>query len=182
MEQVYKIDSKGKVVLGAGFPAFIHNGDYYVVHIKVYEDGMVDCWGQCSFEEFEQKVKSGWIVTRLPKEGRVDMFELFQANARHLDTYIEEEEFIKELKDALLELQDKATSQEICLQEFANYLHNPNESNRKRLEKSYEAVPKHLRLAILGEMEMGDGPIKYIIAGNAYDEQTIESLKSHFIM
>ncbi len=180
MHQIYKIDNNGQFIKGIGLPAFIHNGDYYVELIKVYEDGIIDCWGKCNFEEFEQKVKSGWIVTQLPKEGSVDMFQLFQADASQFDTYIEEEDFIKEVKDALLSLQNKPTSKELCLQAFKNYLNSPSEDNREEVEKSFYAVPKHLRLTVLGDMGMGDGPLQSIINGECSDKKSIDSLKEYF--
>jgi hypothetical protein len=41
--------------------AFIHNGDrYYIAAIKVYQDGMIDCWGLLDFAGFRQKVAEGW--------------------------------------------------------------------------------------------------------------------------
>lgn len=180
MQQIYRIDENNELIKGFGLPAFIHNGDYYVELIKVYEDGIIDCWGKCNFEEFEQKVKSGLIVTQLPKEGRVDMFQLFQADASQFDAYIEEEDFIKEVKDALLSLQNKLTSKELCLQAFKNYLNNPSENNRVEVEKTFYAVPTHLRLAILGDMGMGDGPLQSIINGKCSDKKSIDSLKEYF--
>jgi len=180
MQQIYKINKNNKLIKGLGLPAFIHNGNYYVELIKVYEDGIIDCWGECNFKEFKEKVKSGWIVTQLPKEGRVDMFQLFQAGTSQFNTYTEEEDFIKEVKDALLSLQNKPTSKELCQQAFNNYLNNPNQKNRKEVKKTFYAVPKHLRLAILGDMGMGDGPLQSIINGKCSDKKSIDSLKEYF--
>ena len=38
---------EGREVPGVYFPAFIHNGDYYLTSIVAYQDGMVECWGWC---------------------------------------------------------------------------------------------------------------------------------------
>jgi hypothetical protein len=180
MQQIYKLDDEGRFIRGIGLPAFIHNGDYYLELIKVYEDGTIDCWGECSFDAFEEKVKDGWIVTQLPKDGKVDMFQLFQASANSFDTPIEEKEFVKEVRDALLSLQNKPTSKEQCHEAFKVYLNNPNETNRKKVQQSFYQVPKHLRVAILGDMGMGDGPLKAIIKGELSDEKSILSLKKYF--
>src|SRR5436309_5447122 len=61
--------AEGEVVPGVYFPAFIHNGDHYLASIVAYKDGMVDCWGLVTFEEFRQKVRDGWVVTSVP-DGR----------------------------------------------------------------------------------------------------------------
>lgn len=180
MHYIYKIDNNGKYIKGIGLHAFIHNVDYYLDLIKIYADGTIDCWGTCSFEEFELKIKNGWIVTQLPEKGRVDMFQLFQVDTSAFDTYIEEAEFVKEVKDTLLFLQNKRTSTEQCLLAFENYLSNPNTINQEKVKQSFYAVPKHLRISILGNMSMGDGPLKAIIAGNLYDEEAVNYLKEYF--
>ena len=33
--------------------AFIHNGWYILAEIKVYQDGMIDCWDLVNFEGFQ---------------------------------------------------------------------------------------------------------------------------------
>lgn len=180
MHYIYKIDNNGEYIKGIGLHAFIHNGDYYLELIKIYEDGTIDCWGTCSFEEFELKVKDGWIVTQLSEKGRVNMFQLFQVDTSAVATYIEEAEFVKEVKDTLLFLQNKQTSTEQCLQAFEHYLSNPNPINQEKVKQSFYAVPKHLRVSILGNMSMGDGPLKAIIAGNLYDEEAVNYLKEYF--
>lgn len=53
---------------GLFLQAFIKNGDhYFVTEIKVYKDGMIDCWGMVDFDGFKEKVKQGWVKTNLPE-------------------------------------------------------------------------------------------------------------------
>src|SRR5262245_13123549 len=62
---------EGREVPGVYFPAFIHNGDYYLTSIVAYQDGLVECWGLVTFAEFVQKVREGWVVTSVPEGATV---------------------------------------------------------------------------------------------------------------
>jgi hypothetical protein len=53
---------EGKRIDGVFFLAFIHNGDYHLSPISIYQDGMIDCWGLVDFERFKERVRSGWVV------------------------------------------------------------------------------------------------------------------------
>ena len=179
MEQIYKIGKNGVFIRGIGLPAFIHNGDYYVVLIKIYEDGTIECWRECNFKEFLVEIKNGWVVTQLPKDAKIDMFQLFYADTNSLKTFIKEREFIKHVKDIMRELQNRPTSKERCIKAFLNYLEIPDERHRQILQNRYIAVAKHLRDAILGDMGGGDGAIKEIILGNMTDKNLI-SVKKYY--
>src|SRR5262249_19063984 len=64
--------AEGKVVPGLCFPAFIHNGNYYLASIVAYKDRVIDCWGLVTFEDFKEKVRDGWVVTSIPDGALVD--------------------------------------------------------------------------------------------------------------
>jgi hypothetical protein len=51
---------------GVACPAIIHNCNYFFVSLRVYEDGIVDCWEMVDLPLFEEKVRSGWVETRVP--------------------------------------------------------------------------------------------------------------------
>lgn len=65
-------------VPGVYFPAFIHNGDYFLTSIVAYQDGMVECWGLVPFAEFVQKVRDGWVVTSVPDGATVSIHHVAQ--------------------------------------------------------------------------------------------------------
>jgi hypothetical protein len=64
---------EGKRIDGVFFLAFIHNGDYHLSPISIYQDGMIDCSELVDFEGFKEKVRSGWVVTRPPRWARVSV-------------------------------------------------------------------------------------------------------------
>lgn len=43
-----------------------HNVTHYLTDLLVYADGMVDCWGWVTQEQFRGKVESGWVTTTVP--------------------------------------------------------------------------------------------------------------------
>jgi hypothetical protein len=79
--------AEGEVVPGVYFPAFIHNGDFYLASIVAYKDGMVDCWGLVPFEEFKQKVRDGWVVTSIPDGARVDIHHVARFTVRGVSVF-----------------------------------------------------------------------------------------------
>ena len=43
--RTYRATNDGVRIDGVFAMAFIHNRDYYLTHISIYQDGMIDCWG-----------------------------------------------------------------------------------------------------------------------------------------
>ena len=57
-------------VEGAAVPGIIHNGgQYFLIDMNVYEDGMADCWELVDLAGLRGKLESGWLTTRIP-DGR----------------------------------------------------------------------------------------------------------------
>jgi hypothetical protein len=84
--------------------AFIHNGEYILAEIKVYKDGMIDCWDLVNFEGFKKKVAEGWVVTALPNNARVSVSFLASFKVIDVKVGVKEEEFIKEVADEIEKL------------------------------------------------------------------------------
>jgi len=132
MLQVYRQDNEGKIIRGVGLPAFIHNGDYFQTIIQVFEDGMIECWGLVSFEEFKRKVTQGWIVTQVPKGARISCHHLYYGSCT-LEFYIDLDDFVKEVENTINVLQGKETVEQTCIEAFARFLIEPIEENRSLL-------------------------------------------------
>jgi len=180
MEKIYRESKDGKIVKGIGLPAFIHNMQYHLVTIKVYEDGVIDCWEKVDFEGFVNKVNSGWVVTQVPKGEDVSRFHSFIGKSDDLNTYIDEREFIKEVRDTLDELQGRKSSSERCREAFSEFLRNPNSDIAKKLKDEYESTPEHLRRYVLGDMDSKDGPIRYVLEGKKVDEEQLKYWRERY--
>ena len=151
-------------VAGTYLHAFIHNGDvYFLSEIEIYADGQIDCWDLVDFETFKQKVRAGWVVTRIPEGAHVDMLGVGSFVAAEVLSFVEPEEFIKEVAEEIEELNGRPTAAERCREAFRAYQKEPTEAVKERLKQEYEAVPVHLRRSVLHDMDAKDFPIRRII-------------------
>jgi hypothetical protein len=152
-------------VSGTYLHAFIRNGDYFLTEIKIYADGKVDCWELVDFEAFKQKVRSGWVVTQLPEHARVSISGVASFVAREVRSFIEPEEFIKEVAEEIEELNGRPTAGNRCRAAYKAFQTEQTEAARQRLRQAYEAVPEHLRGSVLRDIDTKDFPIRMIIYG-----------------
>lgn len=60
---LYRQTNDGQIIFGRGLTAFIHNSSYQLETIKVYEDGLIGCWGLVDLDGFKQNVRQGQVVT-----------------------------------------------------------------------------------------------------------------------
>jgi hypothetical protein len=111
----------GEEIPGMYTQAFIRNGWYFVSEIRVYQDGMIDCWELVDFEGFKQKIKQGWVVTTLPNNALVSVSRLGRLTATAVQPALKEDEFIKEVADVIEELNGRPTSMDKCRDTFQRF-------------------------------------------------------------
>lgn len=51
---------------GVTIPAIIHNRNYFLVDMAVYEDGIIGCWHKSDLQQFKEDLKKGWVVPSIP--------------------------------------------------------------------------------------------------------------------
>ena len=163
--RTYRVEPDGTRVDGVFVLAFIHNGRYHLTPIPVYQDGMIDCWGLVDFQGFQEKVRSGWVVTQPPATAEVTITFLGQFRAVRGQYWVEPEEFIKEVADEIEELNGRPTTSDRCRAAWEAYQQHPCPESRTALREAYEAIPKHNRRYVLQDMDSKDGPIRAVIYG-----------------
>jgi hypothetical protein len=146
-----------EIIPGTYLQAFIKNGQqYFVVEIKIYKDGVIDCWEKVDLEGFKEKVRTGRVKTRVPEGARVSMMVSGLAfTVTDVKAWVEEEEFVKQVEDEIRRLNGQPTTSELCRKAMNRYGQAPTEENKEQLRQSYEAVPKHLRV-FLGDIDSKD--------------------------
>jgi ribA/ribD-fused uncharacterized protein len=162
-DRTYRALDDGERIEGTWRHVFINNGGrYFLSDLKIYADGLIDCWGLVDLEGFREKVREGWVATRLPEKG--------QATAHHLGawqfknpTVIDSQQLIKEVEETIAELQGIPTTSSRCLASLDIYVANTSEENRLSLKEAYFAIPAHLRMYVLGDQDMADWPIRVLI-------------------
>ncbi|MBF6129467.1 NADAR family protein [Nocardia brasiliensis] len=149
----------GERVEGTWRHAFIRNGDYFLTDLKIYADGMVDCWGLVNLTEFAAKVRSGWVATTLPAGAKASVHELAQWTFDDPHSWIDADELIGEVADEVERLAGRPDARARCRQAVDACLAEPTEQNRDALRAAYLAIPAHLRVYTLGDMDYKDRPI-----------------------
>jgi hypothetical protein len=89
---------------GIAIPAFIHNGSYHLTEIDTYADGAVDCWGFVDLQLFRQKVASGWVATRPPREATISIFNLGQFKVTAAEPVLTPKQLTRQVEEAIREL------------------------------------------------------------------------------
>lgn len=158
----------------------MYNSSYQLETIKVYEDGLIGCWGLVDLDGFKQNVPQGQVVTQVPAGQEISCHHLFYGPST-LRCYVEIDEFVKEVEDTILELQEKPTSSDLCREAFQAYIGEPTTAHQQVLQAAYERVPKHLRVYLLHDMDMKDRPIKHILSAHPVDDDILADYRRWYV-
>lgn len=171
MKNTYRIE-KDKLIKGKSLPIFIHNLNYHLTEIHIYEDGKIDCWELVDFDGFIKKIESGWIKTNLPKGEKVFAFPLGNFETKEFYPNRTENDLIKEVKDIIDGFQGKKTAEQYCVDAYKEYITNPTSENKHELKRTYELVAEHNQRFLLGDMDVDDLPIQVAIYGEKIFKQS----------
>jgi hypothetical protein len=136
---------------------------YFVDDLYVYADGAIKCGGPglTDLAGLESGLAKGRVAVRDPE---APPFEEppSQWGARYPEP-LTPESFLLEVADRIEELSDRPTSGQRCHEAIRRYAHEPTESHRDRLREAYLAVPAHLRVYVLGDMDRQDRPLRILL-------------------
>jgi ribA/ribD-fused uncharacterized protein len=156
----------GERIEGTWRHAFIRNGrDYYLTDLFIYADGMVDCWGLVTLEEFEGKLTSGWVATTLEEGARASAHNVASWKLAEPQMWMTPQRLLGEVRDAVDILNGRPDSTQRCLAAVEVFRNAPTEENRAAVRELYEAIPEHMRRAALGDMDRKDMPLRVLAAG-----------------
>lgn len=159
-------DVDGERIAGTWRPAFIRNGGaYYLTDLIIYADGMVDCWGLETLEGFAAKLRSGQVATELADGARASVHHLASWKFSEPQSWVTPEMLLGEVRDAIDDLNQRPNSSGRCRDAVKVFLADQSEENRQALRATYEAVPEHLRVYMLGDMDQNDVPVQILIGG-----------------
>src|SRR5262245_26724486 len=141
----------------------IHNMQYFLTDLKVYADGLVDCWGLVTLDEFRQKVASGWVTTSVPEGQTLSVHHLAAWTVGETTWQLEAEDLVAEVADEIDRLAGRPDAAERCQSAIAEYLASPDEAHRASLREAYAAIPRHLRRYVLGDQDRKDRPLRVLM-------------------
>lgn len=163
-QRTYRIVD-GARIEGTWRPAFIRNGDsYYLTDLLIFADDKVDCWGLVDFEEFCGKVRAGWVATSFADGAQASAHLLASWRMTDPVSAVSAGELIAEVADEIARLRGEPDSEELCLAALRRYLAEPSAERLEELRAAYLAVPAHLRIFLLGDMDARDIPLRVLLA------------------
>ncbi|MDX3594315.1 NADAR family protein [Streptomyces sp. ID03-2B] len=156
----------GVRIPGISRHAFIRNGSsYFLTDIVVYADGLIDCWGLMAFEEFEEKLRTGWVATTFPEGAEASAFGLARWTFGQPRSQLTPELFATEVRDAIDQLNGRPTSTDRCLAAVDVFLADRTEENRTAARDAFLSIPASQRRYALGDMDSKDWPLRVLVAG-----------------
>lgn len=178
-------DVDGERIEGTWRHAFVRNGDrHYLTDLFIYADGLVDCWGLVTLDEFAAKLASGWVATELPDGAEASAFHVATWKFAEPQAALTADMLYGEVLDEIDRLNDRPDSTARCLAAVDVFLDQQDEDSRAAVRAAYHAIPEHLRIYALGDMDRRDWPLRVLAAGpgNPYswqDEDKLVSKKEH---
>jgi predicted NAD-dependent protein-ADP-ribosyltransferase YbiA (DUF1768 family) len=153
----------GETVDGSWRHAFINNGgSYYLTDLLVYADGLVDCWGLVTLEEFRDKLRTGWVATTFAEGAQASAHEVASWTFTNVESWVTADELYAEVVDQIATLRGGLDSSARCLAALDVYLADPTEPNRQLLEAAYGDIPEHRRRYVLGDQDAKDWPLRVL--------------------
>jgi predicted NAD-dependent protein-ADP-ribosyltransferase YbiA (DUF1768 family) len=150
---------------GTWRPVFIRNGDYHLTDLFIYADGLIDCWGLVTLEEFEEKLRRGWVATTLPEGAQASSHDLAAWKFSEPRVWHTPKQLLAEVRDTIDQLNDRPDSTGRCLAAVDAFLADRTEPNRAAAREAYLAIPQTMRRYALGDMDRKDWPLKVLVAG-----------------
>ncbi|MFG2340617.1 NADAR family protein [Streptomyces yangpuensis] len=146
--------------------AFICNGGtYFLTDLFIYADGLIDCWELVTLEEFEQKLRRGWVATSLPEGGKASAHDLASWTFGDPYTWLTPDLLLAEVRDTVDELNGRPDSTARCLAAVDVFMADRTEDHRAAARAAYLAVPETVRHYALGDMDSKDHPLRVLVAG-----------------
>lgn len=157
-------DVDGETVAGSWRHAFINNGgSYHLTDLLVYADGVIDCWGLVTLEEFRDKLRTGWVATTLEEGAPAFAHEVASWTFADVESWIDADELYAEVVDQVETLNGRPGSSDRCLEALDVYLADQTEPNRERLAVAYGAIAEHRRRYVLGDQDAKDWPLRVLM-------------------
>ncbi|GAA2706709.1 NADAR family protein [Actinoplanes palleronii] len=158
-------DADGHRVEGTWRHVFVRNADtYYLADLVIYADGALDTGtgGLTDLTGLAALLRSGRVATTVTDGARASAHHLAQWRFAEATGAIDAGTLLAEVADEIDRLNDRPDSTGRCLQAVQAYLADATEDNRLRVRERYLAVPEHLRVYALGDMDHRDGPLKIL--------------------
>ncbi|MEU8244350.1 NADAR family protein [Actinoplanes missouriensis] len=164
----------GERIEGTWRPIFIRNGrNYFLTDLLIFADGALYCWEWVDLDGLRSKLESGWVATALEPG--------VTASAHHLASWVltdpmmavSAEDLLGEVADEIDQLNGRPDSTSRCMAALDRYLASRAQEDREALRRAYLAIPEHLRVYALGDMDYRDWPLQVLSAPLGPDDEPV---------
>ena len=153
----------GEQIEGTTRPVFIRNGGtYFLTELRVFADGVIDCWDFVDLNGLREKLRAGWVATSLEPGARASAHHLASWRFSEPQMWVTAEQLLAEVADDIDTLNGRPDSTRRCQLALERYLKSRSEQDRIALREAYEAIPQHMRLYVLGDMDRKDWPLRVL--------------------
>ena len=164
----YKYNTSRKTddgdVPGVFLPAIINNTEHYLTFLAVYRDGMVDCWGLTTFDEFIDKAKRGWVTNAVPAGRTLGIHHLVNLTVTASEPAGTMDDLIKDVRNALEELNGRPTAQERVIEAIKAFKKCDTPEVRSAFISAYADLPCFHRKYIFGSRMEKHKDIQQVLA------------------
>lgn len=118
--------------------------NYYLIDLKVYADGYIDCLGEINIKSLKELLDSGKLIRNLPQGESlfVPYIGYIQTN-QHLQPSYNDERFIEIVEDSIKKLNSPIENYIAeCILLFKFFLINPKELYFEEIKKKYFLIPE----------------------------------------
>jgi hypothetical protein len=105
----------GEQIEGTARPVFIRNGDtYFLTELRVFADGVIDCWDWVDLDGLREKLRTGWVATSLPPGARASAHHLASWRFSEPQMWVTAEQLLGEVADDIDTLNGRPDSTRRC--------------------------------------------------------------------
>lgn len=144
-------------------------GEYHLDDLIVFADGAITCEERTDLAGLGKLLATGRLAVTDPEAPPLPDEPSIWAS-RHGEP-LTPEGFLLEVADRIEALNERPTAGHRCWDAIRRFQQEPDESNRALLRAAYLAVPPHLRIYVLGDMDRQDRPLRILLTnmGEAVD-------------
>ncbi|MGW1532474.1 NADAR family protein [Streptomyces aureus] len=133
---------------------------YFVADLTVYADGAIGCGGRTDLDGLGRLLAKDLLA---PTDPQAPPFPREPSKwASRNGEPLTPEGFLQEVADRVEQLNGRPTAAQRCWDAIRSFQRDPGEAGRERLRAAYLAVPPHLRIYVLGDMDRQDRPLRIL--------------------
>ncbi|MGW0664577.1 NADAR family protein [Streptodolium elevatio] len=139
---------------------YLPEGEYWVEDLVVFADGAIVCGDRYDLDGLEKALAGGRIAVTDP--GRPPLPDEPSKWLSRRSEPLTSVGFLVDVADRIEALNGRPTAAQRCRDAIHSYQESPTEERRSALRDAYLAVPPHLRIYVLGDMDNQDRPLRLL--------------------